>query len=186
MCSACWIPKAPPTHKHTHTHTLNCINKTGPNILEELQGKVKQYNTEDLIHDCFSCVTAACNTAFRISKGRKLKTKRTVPWWNDELKILRKKVNTLRRRYQRTLNNEDLRSERKIQYGEGKRQYRSKLQEEKFKSWQNYCSSTEESNTWNEIYKTASGKLRSATCLTTVQQPDRTFTLDTESTANIR
>ena len=60
--------------KHTHTHTA-----------------VKQYNTEDLVHDCFSCVTAACNTAFRISKRRKLKTKRTVPWWNDELKILRKK-----------------------------------------------------------------------------------------------
>jgi len=161
------------TIKHTHTHTLD----------EELQGKVKQYNTEDLIHDCFSCVTAACNTAFRISKGRKLKTKRTVPWWNDELKILRKKVNALRRRYQRTLNNEDLRNERRIQYNEGKRQYQSKLQEEKFKSWQKYCSSTEESNPWNAIYKTASGKLRSTTCLTTLQQPDGTFTFDTESTA---
>jgi len=122
--------------------TFNCINETDANKLdEELQGKVKQYNTEDLIHDCFSCVTAACNTAFRISKGRKLKTRRTVPCWNDELKIFRKKVNALRRRYQRTLNNEDPRSERKIQY-EGKRQYQSKLQEEKIKSWQKYCSST--------------------------------------------
>jgi hypothetical protein len=43
---------------------FNCINKTDVNKLDEgLQGKVKQYNTEDLIHDCFSCVTAACNTA---------------------------------------------------------------------------------------------------------------------------
>jgi hypothetical protein len=57
------------------------------------------------------------------------------------------------------------------------------LQEEKFKSWQKYCSSTEESNHWNAIYKTASGKLRSTTCLTTLQQPDGTFTLDTENTA---
>jgi hypothetical protein len=39
---------------------------------KELQGKVKQYNTEDLIHDCFPCVTTAWNTAFRICKGRKL------------------------------------------------------------------------------------------------------------------
>jgi hypothetical protein len=70
--------------------------------------KEKQNNTT-LIHDCFSCVTAACNTAFRISKGRKLKTRRTVPWWNDELKISWKKVNALRRRYQQTLNNEDTR-----------------------------------------------------------------------------
>jgi hypothetical protein len=57
-----------------------------------------------------------------------------------------------------------------------------KLGEEKFKSWQKYCSSTEESNPWNVIYKIASGKLRSTTCLTTLQQPDGTFTLDTEST----
>ena len=151
--------------------TFNCINKTDVNKLdEELQGKVKLYNTEDLIHDCFSCVRAACNTAFQISKCSKLKTRRTVPWWNDELKILRKKVNSLRRRYQRTLKNEDLRSERKIQYNEGKRQYQSRLQEEKFKSWQKYCSLTEESNLWIAIYKTASGKLRSTTCLTTLQQ----------------
>jgi hypothetical protein len=60
--------------------TFNCINKTDANKLdEELQGKAKQYNTEDLIHDCFSCITAACNIAFRISKGRKIKT-RTFPW----------------------------------------------------------------------------------------------------------
>jgi hypothetical protein len=45
-----------------------------------------------------------------------------------------------------------------------------------------YCSSTEESNPWNAIYKTVSGKSRSTACLTTLQQPDGTFTLDTEST----
>jgi len=108
----------------------------------------------------------------------RLKSRRAVPWWNDELKILRKKVNALRRRYQRTLSNEDLRSDRKIQYNEGKRQYQSKLREEKFKSWQKYCSSIEESISWNVIFKIASGKLRSKT----LQQPDGTFTLDAEST----
>ena len=80
------------------------------------------------------------------------------------------------------LNNEDLRSDRKIQYSEGKRQQQSKLQKEKFKSWQQYCPSTEQSNPPNAIYKIASGKLRSTTCLTTLQQPEWTFTLDAEST----
>ena len=65
--------------------TFNCINTMDANKLdEELQGKVKQYNTEDLIHDCLSYVTAACNTAFQISKGGKLKTMRTVPRCNKE------------------------------------------------------------------------------------------------------
>ena len=88
------------------------------------------------------------------------------------IKNITEKVNALRRRYRRTVNNEDLRSERKIQYNEGKRQYQSKLKDEIFKSWQRYCSSTEESNPWNAVYKTASGKSRSTTCLTTLQQPD--------------
>ena len=86
-----------------------------------------------------------------------MKFKRTVPWLNDELIILQEKVNALRRRYQRTINNEDFRGERKIQYNEGKRHYQLKLQEEKIKSWQKYCSSTEESNSWNAIYKTPPG-----------------------------
>jgi hypothetical protein len=76
--------------------TFNCTNKTDSNKLdEELRGKVNQYNTENPIHDCLSCVTAACNTALRISRGRKLKTRRTVPWWNDKLETLRIKVNAL-------------------------------------------------------------------------------------------
>jgi hypothetical protein len=84
----------------TFISTFKCINKMDADKLDdELQGKVKQYSTEDLIHDCFSCVTAARNTIFRISKGRKLITRKTVPWWNNELKIPRKKVNALRRQY---------------------------------------------------------------------------------------
>ena len=58
----------------------------------------------------------------------------------------------------------------------------NKLQEEKFKFWQKYCSSTEESNPWKTIYKIVSGKLRGTTCLTTLQQPVGTFTLDAECT----
>ena len=42
--------------------TFNCINKMDANILnQELRGKIKPYNTENLIKDCFSCVTTACN-----------------------------------------------------------------------------------------------------------------------------
>ena len=43
-------------------------------------------------------------------------------------------------------------------------------------------SSTEQSNSWNAIYKILSGKLRSTHCLTTLKQSEWTFTLDAEST----
>ena len=47
--------------------TFKCTKKTDANKLDELQGKINQYNTEELTQACFSCVTAACNTAFRTS-----------------------------------------------------------------------------------------------------------------------
>jgi hypothetical protein len=44
--------------------TSKCITKTDANKLdEELQRNIKQYNTEDLIYVCFSCVTTACNSS---------------------------------------------------------------------------------------------------------------------------
>lgn len=163
--------------------TFNCSNQLEVTKLDkELREKTKQYNAEALIQDCFSCITAACNTAFRISRSKKQITGRTVPWWSTELQILRKKTNALRRRYQRTRNNEDLRSERKTQYMEGKRLYQSRIEEEKFKSWQKHCSSIEGNNPWDTIYKIASGKARTMTCLSTLQTSDGTFTDNAEST----
>jgi len=41
---------------------------------------------------------------------------KSVPWWTEELTIKRKKLNALRRSYQRKKNNEDLREHRKNRY----------------------------------------------------------------------
>jgi hypothetical protein len=38
--------------------TFNCITKTDPNKLDEWQGKVKQYITEDLIYDFLMCTSS--------------------------------------------------------------------------------------------------------------------------------
>ena len=45
---------------------------------------------------------------------------KSVPWWTDALTTLRKRTNALRRRYQRTLNNEELRKNRNTNTSEGK------------------------------------------------------------------
>jgi hypothetical protein len=37
----------------------------------------------------FSCITTACNTAFKVSRGVKHVIKKTtVSWWTEELKVL--------------------------------------------------------------------------------------------------
>jgi len=96
--------------------------------------------------------------------------------------VLRKRTNALRRRYQRTTNNENLRWERKGKYFDGRREYEAKMQEAKLKSWKTFCKISDEVNPWNVVYKIASEKIRTTTTLTTLEKEDGTYTTDTRST----
>jgi hypothetical protein len=52
----------------------------------------------------------ACNKTYRKYRtSRKTTTHKSVPWWTEELTVLRKRTNALRRRHQRTRNNDELR-----------------------------------------------------------------------------
>ena len=68
-------------------------------------------------------------------KERKLQQKtvrhKSVPWWTKELTIMCKKINAMRRRYQRTLQDSNMREARKQQYLQGKRKYEATLRKMK-------------------------------------------------------
>jgi hypothetical protein len=104
---------------------FNCENNNEDleKIDQELRNKINLYeDVDELVDTVFSCITAACNTAFKVSRGAKhLIKKTTVSWWTEELTVLRKRTNALQRRYQRTTNNESLRQERKEKYFNGRR-----------------------------------------------------------------
>jgi len=104
---------------------FNCLDYSNDLIKcdEELRNKIKQCtDTGETMHKFISAVVPACDAAFRVSSAGKCATKeRSVPWWTSELTILRKKVLALRRRYQRTKNDENLRHERRLWYQEGNR-----------------------------------------------------------------
>jgi hypothetical protein len=76
---------------------LNCENnKEGlEKIYQELCNKINFYeDVHELVDTAFSCITAACNTAFKVSRGAKhLIKKTTVSWWTEELTVLRKRTN---------------------------------------------------------------------------------------------
>jgi len=65
--------------------------------------------------DLFTEATnTGCRPAFKlINIQSKTKQKKSGPWWTDSLTIMRKRINALRRLYQRTINNEELRKSRK-------------------------------------------------------------------------
>ena len=78
------------------------------------------------------------------------------------------KTNALRRRYQRTTNNQELRENKKNQYTKAKKEYQAALKREKIRSGKQYCTATSPNNLWNEIYKLANNKIRSKQIITTM------------------
>jgi hypothetical protein len=91
---------------------------------------------------------------------------------------MRKKINSMRRRYQRTIRDENLREDRKQLYQQEKKKYVAALRKSKILSWRQYCNATTTSNPWNAVYKLASGNLKQSSTLSTLRKPDGTDTKD--------
>jgi hypothetical protein len=64
---------------------------------------------------------------------------------------MRKRTNALRRIFQRTLSNEDLRESRKNRY----MTYQAAIRKDKTSSWKQYCNTTIPGNPWDEVYNLA-------------------------------
>jgi len=110
---------------------------------------------------------------------------KSVPWWTGEFTIMRNKINAIRRRYQRTLQDSNLRETKKLQYLQEKRKYEATLRKAKVQSWKEYCKATTSANPWNMVYKLATGKMRSCSTLSTIRRPDGAVTSGMEETLNV-
>ena len=115
---------------------------------------------------------STCKKTFKHLNSPKTRAKgESVPLWTDALKM-RKRTNALRRRCQRTLNNEELRENGKNRYSEEKNKYETAMRKAKINSWNQYCDTTSPSNRWNEAFELASGKTRNIVTLSTLQKRD--------------
>jgi len=96
----------------TKTFQMEDKERNTSEIDEELSSQAKDYTDigqftiklEEVIQITCSEICKPPNTEV---KGK------TIPWWTESLKIMRKRTNALRRRYRRTTNNEELRENRK-------------------------------------------------------------------------
>jgi hypothetical protein len=100
-----------------------------------------------------------------------------------ELTIMRKKINAMRRRYQRTKRDDNLREARKQQYQQEKTKYTATIRKSKMLSWKKYCSETTAANPWNAAYKLATGNKKTCGTFSTLRKPDGTITKDFAETA---
>jgi len=90
---------------------------------------------EKTVEEFHEVLKIACNKTFRKQRSsRKTTLNKSVPWLTEELTIMRKRINALRRRHQRMRNNDELRESRKMQYLKGKAHYVATIKREKIKS----------------------------------------------------
>jgi hypothetical protein len=147
---------------------------------------LKENYLEKFVDTFTEALQTACRKTFKsLSIDNKIKKKKSVPRWTDNLTTMRKKTNALRRLYQRTRNNGELRESRKQKYFEAKKKYQFEIRKEKFTSWKENCNVTSSSNPWSRVYKLATGKVRSNTIMTTLRKPDGTETSSILETMNI-
>ena len=76
----------------------------------------KETVMDKIVEEFHEVLDLACRSSFKISRVTKTaSTHKSVHWWSAELTVLRKRVNALRRRYQRTRDSEELREQRRAQ-----------------------------------------------------------------------
>jgi len=138
---------------------------------------------ETVTEEIQGVLETACRSSFRIRNIiQKATSHKSVPWWTQNLTILREKVNTQRRKFERTKDNNDLRDHRKEQYLAIKAEYAAAIRKEIYTSWKGYCTMTSIINPWSVIYKTLACRDRRAAPQTTLKQKDGTLTTNIQET----
>jgi hypothetical protein len=92
---------------------------------------------EKIIEGFLEALKGACDKSFRQRTVKKITTNKSVPWWREELTVMRKRTNALRRRYQRTRKHEVLRKLRKTVYLAEKQGTKQQLKGRKYVSGRN-------------------------------------------------
>lgn len=113
-------------------------------------------------------------------KAKKLRSKRNAIWWNDELSIMRKKVRALRRLFQGTTHDTNIRNARKIVYKRELAHFRKRIAICKRESFKEFMSKTIIRNSFGYHYEVAKDKLRKKINYGPIRKTDGTDTQNTE------
>jgi hypothetical protein len=78
-----------------------------------------------------------------------------------------------------------LRESRKHKYFEEKKKYQYEIRKEKFNWWKGYSNVAASLSPWSQVYKLATGKVRTENIMTILRKPDGTVTSAILETMNI-
>lgn len=125
-------------------------------------------NTLNIFYTHFSKWVKKCERNVK-NKGQ------VTPWWSEELRVTRLRVNAHRRRYQRCYNSE-IRLIYKRQYYDFKNIYKDIILSAKINSWRNFCFETTKKSLFSVPYKLAFNKIKSPVIIPPIKKPDQSCT----------
>src|SRR5262249_26975104 len=98
--------------------------------------------------------------------------KKSVPWWSNELTIMRKEVNKLRRKFQRA-KDKHLRNGFKRKYYNIKIEHQKLIEISKVDSWKRFCN---QKNPWDIPYKMCNNKIKINTPINSLKMENGEYT----------
>lgn len=101
---------------------------------------------------------------------KKKRFRRSVPWWSSELTRAKKKVNRLRRMYQR--DDTDARVVKRARYNVERRKYTSLVMATRKTSWKKFVEEDSARDPYGLIYKMSNQKMRPDTVLSCISAPE--------------
>lgn len=145
------------------------INAQGLNKLKfTLDRKIAEGEINDVDHlterqerTFLEIIQAACEESLEKTEAGNGKGVRNNPWWNQEIKEQRDKVQKMRRKIQKAKkeNNDDLREFLAFLYKREKKRLQRRISKEKDKWWMEMCE-TIEKDPWGKPYKTVIRRIK--------------------------
>lgn len=136
------------------------------------EGWVDGQTIDVCVDEVSEVIREAAQASLRVKRPRP----HAVPWWTQELSILRKRVSAFRRRFQRCSWDENLREQRKADFKRERATFKKEVQHAKWAYWRRSLSEVTLHRPFTSHFKWARGKCTQRLRIETIKRTDGTET----------
>lgn len=130
-----------------------------------------QLTTNEDIDILVKWVTKTMHKSAKGTIPKKRSFQKSVPWWNQELTTIKRRVNTLRRQYQQQTNEDQRRIERS-EYRKARREYTRNINQTRRNSLIKFVEETSQKDPYGFIYKMLNNKVNAKKALVSINKEE--------------
>ncbi|GJQ83685.1 hypothetical protein Trydic_g14392 [Trypoxylus dichotomus] len=158
----------------------NAFSTATAGLIEEIDNSTRTREIETIAKRINDAVITACEQ----SMPRQREFKKSVPWWTPQLTTLRRDANRLRRRYQRS-GDDDIRREREIEYRAKYTEYKNAIRVTRIEKWREFCTKSGGKDPWGLAYRVVRRKRGNTGASVTLKRARDEYTQDARETAEL-